>query len=167
VSALTVFLNCPNLCLHLRNSFASRAENTFSKVWVYPLSRKHLRYVGNACLSCSENNCLPMSLQWKRLCPLFRKWRFRIESTIPAFGHSVTILYFPVSCLKSQRLENAKRNKCACVSMCVCVCVCARVWNLISQSKERTNIESVCEGKRCIRHLVLEYMKKNGLMDSK
>jgi hypothetical protein len=35
---------------------------------------------------------LPMSLQWKRLCPLPRKLLFQVEFTDPAFRHSETML---------------------------------------------------------------------------
>jgi hypothetical protein len=53
------------LCLHLsaiplRGFFADWIDSIWSKGFVYPLSRKRqLRYAGNVCLRCCENNCLP------------------------------------------------------------------------------------------------------------
>jgi hypothetical protein len=51
---------------------------------------ENIRYAGKVCIRFFGNNCLPMSLQCKRLCPLPRKGRFQIESINPAFRHSET-----------------------------------------------------------------------------
>jgi hypothetical protein len=93
--SIHTWVSCTLVSHPLKKFFADWLESTILKGCVSV--HENLRWVGNVHIGLFGNNSLPMSLQWERLCPLPRKWRFHIESSDPAFRHSETVVHVVIT----------------------------------------------------------------------